>query len=595
MPTTEEQELILRVQGTIALEQLNKELAKEDQLLRATIQAGAAAAGGQAAYDAAIAKSAAAMVNLNKEIVKTQGATKGYQQNITGLGYAMNDFLSVSGGLDQRLNAIANNLPMLFAGMGGLGLALSGIVPIVAALYKNWDSLNAALTGGGRTIPESTDAVKRLDAELKKVGESLTTLREKQSLTNFELMDFNKLSKEELDLQRQRNDELERRKNLEAVTGIVGKERQERAAGFKEAVAEAGGGETAISDLKAALERLNPDQTMVEIAKKADQLMSEAGLGWKDAIEEVRKTIRAGQPDEKRQKLADAIQASTPEAKKGREIGEARQKAQEEQAKEAEQAEAEKRRLNAASVADQAREQAEAVSLTRQTFGEELKEQATAGLVGGIDRDKLKADLKAGLRAKLAQADDFREPVQEAVAEELVTKIVGDIQNADIIKAKAAGARGEKKAQTTTQRAADILGKQTDVDEQAAALTAQVRAQGGVNGRRMNAEQQKAYIQNEIVRYLVRNGLAGAQNAQMAAEPIAEGASARVDAAMQQQNRASGMGLSNQAKLIGVAQMLSMQAQQAAQVQQSHSQAINQLFQMNGRGPQRRTLARRGG
>ena len=54
---------------------------------------------------------------------------------------------------------------------------------------------------------------------------------------------------------------------------------------------------------------------------------------------------------------------------------------------------------------------------------------------------------------------------------------------------------------------------------------ANVRQQGGAqdangNFRRLNAEQQQKYIHREIARYLVQNGLAGAQNAQIAAGPL---------------------------------------------------------------------------
>jgi hypothetical protein len=61
------------------------------------------------------------------------------------LAYAFNDFFSVSGNLQQRLNAIANNLPGLFAGMAPklatFGLALGAIAPIIGMVIANWEGL----------------------------------------------------------------------------------------------------------------------------------------------------------------------------------------------------------------------------------------------------------------------------------------------------------------------------------------------------------------------------------------------------------------------------------------------------------------------
>lgn len=88
------------------------------------------------------------------------------QQNITGLSYAMNDFFSVQGGIDQRLGAVANNLPMLLSGFGNLGLILSGVTPIVGMVIRNFDSLKESM---GFAVDKGLSGIALLEEELDKL------------------------------------------------------------------------------------------------------------------------------------------------------------------------------------------------------------------------------------------------------------------------------------------------------------------------------------------------------------------------------------------------------------------------------------------
>jgi hypothetical protein len=106
-----------------------------------------------------------------KVAVAQAGAAAGtgkYQETIRGLSYTLNDFFAVQGSLSQRLNAIANNLPMLLAGFGSWGLILSGLVPIIAALLPYLNNLAKAL--GFADAPAFFDeTVKQLKAKIEEL------------------------------------------------------------------------------------------------------------------------------------------------------------------------------------------------------------------------------------------------------------------------------------------------------------------------------------------------------------------------------------------------------------------------------------------
>lgn len=96
-----------------------------------------------ARHKGSTADAAAALGNLGR-------GARGAQERFTALSYGMSDFFSVSGNLSQRLNSIANNVPRMFAGMSpamvNFGLALSGILPVLALIANNWETFGKAFT-----------------------------------------------------------------------------------------------------------------------------------------------------------------------------------------------------------------------------------------------------------------------------------------------------------------------------------------------------------------------------------------------------------------------------------------------------------------
>ncbi len=113
--------------------------------------------------------SAIRLVSTTKALDAARQGIGDYRQNLMGLSYAMNDFFSVSGNMQQRLNAIANNMPMLLAGFGGWGLALSAILPIVGALTGPLKELYDTLANS-KSIDESTLAIEKLSKRIAEIS-----------------------------------------------------------------------------------------------------------------------------------------------------------------------------------------------------------------------------------------------------------------------------------------------------------------------------------------------------------------------------------------------------------------------------------------
>ena len=118
--------------GKISAQQFTSEmqrLANESSKVAAAEKTAAMSAKGVAAAQQAVAHGASAA-----------------RQRMQGLAYSLNDFFAVQGDMSQRLNALANNMPALFAGMSskmlGFGLALSAILPIIGMIMHNWDALS---------------------------------------------------------------------------------------------------------------------------------------------------------------------------------------------------------------------------------------------------------------------------------------------------------------------------------------------------------------------------------------------------------------------------------------------------------------------
>ena len=278
--TSEQQELHLQVTGQLEVERLRKEIGTEELAVR---QAAVAHGYGRLTlgqYEAQVVRSSSALVQHRGELAEVQKSTRNYASNIQGLGYALNDFGSAGGDFSQRLNGIANNLPAVFAGFGGLGLALSAIVPAIAAVIQNWDSITDLFVNKN-PLPETAKTAEHLAEALKAATNEMDGLRKKTGLTNDELDRFNELEKE---IEQQRN-VLAAAKAKEQVEAAPSEARRDRVAEFKRAVDKLGGSQV-VTDLRKIIEEANSIRGQLSIAPEAVESAvraSVAGLNRGDA------------------------------------------------------------------------------------------------------------------------------------------------------------------------------------------------------------------------------------------------------------------------------------------------------------------------
>ncbi len=203
----------------------------------------AADAAKQAAREAAEAQreQAKAAKQAAKEIAEAkQTATKAARNFTTQIqqgAYAIQDFTGTSGGLDAKLNSIANNVMMVAAGFGTMGVAVGVGMSLVVAAAKNWDSISS-LWETRNPFPETTNTIERLELKLKDVNKELDKLREKSSLSNDELARFNDLTEKAVKVQNDLNEKKKAQQFIDEATGApIDEETAKNRTNIKQALA----------------------------------------------------------------------------------------------------------------------------------------------------------------------------------------------------------------------------------------------------------------------------------------------------------------------------------------------------------------------
>lgn len=186
-----------------------------------------------------------------KALGKLGGATAKYGHEMRTLGYAAQDF--AQGGF----GAILNNIDGLLYKFPALAGAATIAATAIWAFGPPIKQMVEGLIAGSNQIPETTDRLEKLNEQVQKNASRLKELKEKQSLTNKELAEYNEILGEQTGLEKQANDERERRNALEEAR----RKEQERAhphakesgAEAFEAIQKLGGEKKARSRTEAAL------------------------------------------------------------------------------------------------------------------------------------------------------------------------------------------------------------------------------------------------------------------------------------------------------------------------------------------------------
>ena len=121
-------------------------------------------------------------------------------QGVMYLSNAFQDFQAAGlRGVLNNINQIATTFGMGGAFAGGLTFALVGI----EALRPSITATLKSMMDGGNAIPKSTDVIEGYNNALKTNKDRLEELTKSQSLSNTELKEFNKLTAENVNLEKQ--------------------------------------------------------------------------------------------------------------------------------------------------------------------------------------------------------------------------------------------------------------------------------------------------------------------------------------------------------------------------------------------------------
>jgi hypothetical protein len=197
----------------------------------------------EAAFRSAVEKQAEAIAEARERVQGLDRASRGVSEgmhdwntNLTSLGYALQDFLSTSGDLGQKLNSITNNLPQILAGFGALGQAAAIATTILVTLYRNWDELVRAFEDK-KPFEGQAENVEVLKDRLTDAKKEMTDLAKLGSLTADEQDRYNRLLTTTADLQKRINEETERRQRIQKALEAPAPEQAARAQANVAAVA----------------------------------------------------------------------------------------------------------------------------------------------------------------------------------------------------------------------------------------------------------------------------------------------------------------------------------------------------------------------
>lgn len=138
-------------------------------------------------------------VEQSASVVETTGMrTRNLTQNMTQGSYAIQDFAATSGDLGAKLNSVTNNVMMVTNSMGPMGVAVGVGLVGVTSLYRNLDSIKTLWQDRNPLLDIAKDA-ERLEKALSKDKSALEALQDRATLSNAELAEAARLTKEVAD------------------------------------------------------------------------------------------------------------------------------------------------------------------------------------------------------------------------------------------------------------------------------------------------------------------------------------------------------------------------------------------------------------
>lgn len=200
----------------------------------------------------AVGKSAAAHKKAGAAAKEHSSKQSKLQQTITSASYAFQDFTSTSGDLGAKLNSISNNIPQLLVGMGGIGVALSGVFTAGVAVYRNWDQI-AALWETRNPFPKAAGDVEGLKRELERAKDEMEAFEKAGTGNARQLERYNELRAKTAEIEAKIADQQERQARLKKFLEGKTEADQDRAQAYQGATE--GRGQEYLDKIKEALRK----------------------------------------------------------------------------------------------------------------------------------------------------------------------------------------------------------------------------------------------------------------------------------------------------------------------------------------------------
>lgn len=205
-----------------SMKQLKTELRANEQALRIIESANRKQA--ESMEDLARAEDrAAASASKVGKAVKESGQDMGKARaGVLDLSRAVQDFAQGGvGGILNNLEGVGRAIPAILADPLALISSVPAILTTVGtALYifgpKVWHAFEG-FVGGSNAIPPATTALQRLEGKLGEVTKQLDAMREKQTLTNAELVIYNGLTAYQIQLEKQKTAEMQKQADVQAL------------------------------------------------------------------------------------------------------------------------------------------------------------------------------------------------------------------------------------------------------------------------------------------------------------------------------------------------------------------------------------------
>lgn len=228
-------------------------------------------------------------VEQSANVIQSTGTrTRNLTQHMTQGSYAIQDFAATSGDLGAKLNSVTNNVMMVTNSLGPMGVAVGVGLVGVTSLYRNLDSLKTLWQDRNPLLDISKDA-ERLEKALGKDKSALEALQDRATLSNAELAEAARLTKEVAD----QEERLAGIRSVEAAKKVPDARTAERIKEVKGIIDQIGG-QRAFADMRQIIQDANVGIPKAQLEELTNASLSAIMAGSAGALDRLKDMVATG-------------------------------------------------------------------------------------------------------------------------------------------------------------------------------------------------------------------------------------------------------------------------------------------------------------